>query len=438
MNRCVLTFLFAFLFQSLLFAQAFNGNYSLQGNQLMLSQSGQTVTGTLQTTDGGRFTIQSEIAGGEALGSLTGPESTEFFGAYFEGGGLTVIIAPLVLGIPDLESGQLFQFQRSAAPAADPPAANSAKPASAQSTPEVAATPSTPVKPLRENGTAGLKAGERYSSGTRVRDSGSGVSFVLPEDWFGGVPANSDGFLLGSNTIAGVGIVYMRQQTTLQLAEQLLNAPQDLGDGVILQPTGEVKRSMNRIEIEYSNGTYFGKAIARVGKFGNGAAAFWAGPIADKQRYAKLTGQVAGSFKFLKPTKSSAAVEWDSWLRGTMLRQLSSSSSSGYGDGSYSGSSSSTTLHLCSNGRYSYSSSSSFSVDAGDAGFGYSGGGAYGQSGDSDSGTWKVQGSSGQVVLVLTSDEGGEAGTYVLSSNSENHTLVNGERYFRVDSDWCE
>ncbi|MEL6821919.1 MAG: hypothetical protein AAFP70_09175, partial [Calditrichota bacterium] len=271
---------------------------------------------------------------------------------------------------------------------------------------------------------------------TRVKDPDSGVSFVVPQDWFGGVPDNSEGFVMGSNTVAGIGLVYLRQQTTMQQAEALLNTAQDLGDGVMMQPTG-ITRSTNGFEVDYSSGAYYGKVVARFGNGGNGAAAFWAGPAKDRARYEELARQVAGSFQFNKPTVSSKVAEWQNLLRGRKLRQLSSYSSTGYGDGSYAGSSSSTTLHLCSNGRYSYASSSSFSVDAGDAGFDYSGGGAYGQNSDDDTGTWSVEGRAGKVFLVLTSDKGDGTGTYTLSTNSENHTLVNGERYFRVDSDWC-
>jgi len=439
MNRLILPFLIL-TFLSAVYAQSFNGSYELQGNKLNLNQSGQAVTGTLQTTDGEIFKITSEITDGEALGSIEGTESLEFFGAYFEGGGLSVIIAPMVLGIPDLQSGQLFQFQRAAAQSPAPakaaaPAAPSS-PAKPAATTEAPSTPPPPVKPLKESGSAQLSASQRYQAGTRVKDPDSGVSFVIPQDWFGGVPANSEGFVMGSNTIAGVGLVYLRQQTTTEQAEALLNTAQDLGDGVMLQPTN-FSRTGNGFEIDYSSGTYFGKVVARFGNSGNGAAAFWAGPVNEKERYEKLARQVAGSFRFGKPTISSKVVEWQNWLRGCMLRQLSSSYSSGYGDGSYTGSSSSTTLHLCSNGRYSYSSSSSFSVDAGDAGFGYSGGGAFGSNGNSDSGTWSIEGRAGNAFLVLTSDQGDGVGTYSLSTNSENHTLVNGERYFRVDSDWC-
>ncbi len=370
MTRLILPFLILILL-SPSYAQSFNGSYELQGNKLDLSQSGQSVTGTLQTTEGETFKITSEISGGEALGSIEGTESLEFFGAYFEGGGLSVIIAPMVLGVPDLQSGQLFQFQKSAAQAATPAQAVTPATPPRQVNPAAKSTssaPSPPVKPLKESGSAQLSGAQKYQSGTRVKDHDSGVSFVVPQDWFGGVPDNSDGFVMCSNTDAGIGLVYLRQQTTMQQAEALLNTAQDLGDGVMMQPTG-ITRSTNGFEVDYSSGAYYGKVVARFGNGGNGAAAFWAGPAKDRARYEELARQVAGSFQFNKPTVSSKVAEWQNLLRGRKLRQLSSYSSTGYGDGSYAGSSSSTTLHLCSNGRYSYASSSSFSVDAGEAGF---------------------------------------------------------------------
>lgn len=276
---------------------------------------------------------------------------------------------------------------------------------------------------------AELRPGEQYPPGTRVESAGDGVSFVLPPEWLGGLPPDSPVFLVGSNSRAGAGMIIMRSSASWEDVEALLNQPQDLGDGVVLQPTGAGTRSERGYEISFSNGQYSGHAIGRIGPAGNGAIVFFGGPAQQSEYYQGLTRDTAGSIRFAAPRASGVVQEWRSVLAGSMLKRMSSYYSGGL-DGAYVGGSSSRTLHLCSDGSYAYFSSSSVAADAGGGTSGYSGGSG------GDSGRWDLQALGAQARLVLRSDSG-EYSEHTLTYQNET-TYLDGERVFRVRSDRCQ
>src|SRR5690606_24757137 len=59
-------------------------------------------------------------------------------------------------------------------------------------------------------GAVELQAGEQYASGTRVRSSADGLSFVIPEEWLGGLPPASAAVVLGPNPRPGLGLAITR------------------------------------------------------------------------------------------------------------------------------------------------------------------------------------------------------------------------------------
>lgn len=277
-----------------------------------------------------------------------------------------------------------------------------------------------------------LQAGKQYAAGVRVHARAEGVSFELPAEWFGGVPVQGSIFLVGSNTRPGLGMIIMRQNSSWQDIDGLLNQPQDLGEGVVLMPTGPGRRTDRGYEIELSNGLYTGYAIGRIGEAGNGIVLFFGGPRQNKQYYQQLVRQASDTVQFNQPQVSGAQQQWQSMLAGMMLKRMSSYYSGGL-DGAYVGGSSSESLHLCSDGSYAYFSSSSVAADGGMGG-GYN---ASGYGGDSGAvyGQWSLEAMGDQTLLTLQEQSG------AFSQHSlqfyDGKTTLDGDRVYRVQSDRC-
>ncbi|HEX7034242.1 MAG TPA: hypothetical protein VF210_00620 [Pseudomonadales bacterium] len=295
----------------------------------------------------------------------------------------------------------------------------------------ISAAPGPAVGPPGQNAPAGatpLEAGRQYGAGARVESGADGISFVVPDEWLGGLPPGSAAFMLGSNTRTGVGLVVMRAATSWQEIEQFLNQPQDLGDGVVLYPSSPGRRTERGYEIDLGNALYAGHAIGRLGPDNNGLVVFFGGPAAEHRYYTDLASRTAGSVVFTAPRTSGALQQWHDYLAGMMLRRQSSYYSGGL-NGSYVGGSSSETLHLCRDGTYAYLSSSSVAADGGAGTTGYAGGDG------GDLGQWRVEAVGDRVLLTLRS-RSGEVSQHALRVQGE-ATYVDGERAYRVPSDRC-
>jgi len=275
---------------------------------------------------------------------------------------------------------------------------------------------------------AELRTGESYSPGARIESRADGVSFALPAEWMGGVPAGSAWFVAGSDTQPGIGLVVMRPSATWEDAASLVREPLDLGDGVVLTADSAGRRTEQGLEQEYRGGPYAGYAVANVGEPGNGILVVFAGPSEKLDYYRQLALDTVTSAEFTPPASTPAQQQWVQVLSGNMLKRMSSYYSSGI-DGSYVGDSSSQTLHLCRDGSYAYHAKSSFAADSGGGVSGYSGGG------NDDHGQWSVEVMGDQVLLALRSVEGGNS-HHVINLNG-GQTFLDGDRVYRVPSNRC-
>jgi len=278
-----------------------------------------------------------------------------------------------------------------------------------------------------------LQPGQQYVAGVRVDAMAEGISFSVPAEWIGGLPAQSPIFMFGSNSRPGLGMVIMRQATTWQDAVSMLNQPQDLGNGVVLMPVAEGRKTERGYEIDFSNTQYTGHAVARIGDAGNGVVVFFGGPANNSQYYLQLAQQTAESVRFNQPQIASGQQQWYSMLAGMMLKRMSSYYSGGL-DGAYVGASSSESLHLCSDGSFAYFSSSSIAADGG-VGGGYNASGYEGASG-AQTGQWSIEAMGAQTLLVLR-DRNGEFSQHSLQF-ADGNTLLDGDRVYRVKSDRCQ
>lgn len=450
------------LFSAIAFSQNFSGTYVIQtqtGNHsIRLIQNGLQVSGTLLISGNGEFRIDAQIVDGdEAVGFVSSGNSREYFEAMVEDNELEVTIAQWDAQANDIVWGseQEFIFTRQGSSGAAAGGLGQQLSGSDRDD-QNSGSGNTYTDPTRQNRDANASAGssresgewgrnasdvnnasgnriavgQQYQAGARVLSASDGVSFVIPGEWLGALPANSPAFILGSNTKPGVGMVIMKAKATLNDAIALLNTPQDLGEGVVLYPEGMPEQTGNRVRIRYNAGQYIGRATAVVGKKGNGAIFFFGGPANQAGYYEKMIRDLVASCQFSSPEASGEAQRWRQLLSGMMLKRMSSYYSSGL-DGAYVGGSSSQTLHLCSDGSYAYSSNSSLGVDAGGGGSsGYSGGN------NAEYGRWELETTGASVSLVLRA-QNGEVTYNTIQMNQEGHTILNGERAYRVQSERC-
>ena len=259
-----------------------------------------------------------------------------------------------------------------------------------------------------------LRAGQQYSAGTRVRASNLGLSFVIPEEWSGGIPQGSQAVVLGSSTRAGMVLILSQNSANASEVANVLGQPLPLDESLVLQPQGQPQVTGTWVQADYTAETFEGslvghaRALVAEGQR-KGILIVAVGPVADSAYLRQLVAQVAES---TRPEAVAAAggsqqggqggtalvQQWEQHLRGrriTTLGSYSSYDSSGIGGGySYENH-----LYLCSDGSFYYQGSSSVVADS--PGFGGFTGGQEG-----NTGTWRIYEQAGTPVLELRFNNG--------------------------------
>lgn len=281
-----------------------------------------------------------------------------------------------------------------------------------------------------------LEPGQHYQGGMRVQSSGLGISFALPAGWLGAYKQEGDQAVmgLGSNTLEGVGLViFVKKQAPAQVVQALSDA-QDLGEGVVLNLVGKVQTQGSRVTARYANQQHVGRALALLGTGKNHIIYFYAGPHKNERLYGQLLEALASSTRFQPPlqarpqtpapTPTGLAKQWTQFLGGMMLKYFSSYNAGGGG-----GISDERTLHFCLDGSFAYSSSSLTTMNVPGATASTGGTGRA-------SGSWRVESADqNSAVLVLSMDGGGVERPRVEYDGQK--TFLNGDRWFRVESDAC-
>jgi hypothetical protein len=283
-----------------------------------------------------------------------------------------------------------------------------------------------------------LAPNRTYAGGTRVEAPNLGVAFVIPEGWAGkfGQDATNQVVVMGSNTLAGVGLAILQAgQSAAQLAASLAE-PQDLGDGVVLRPSAAPDQQGSRITARYQNNVYVGRALAVLGPTGNSVIFFFTGPLKNEDAYGQLVEGMAQSASFGAPAQASAQPEtgdgggagqaWSQRLTGQVLHYFSTYNSGGGGGGM----ATHRVLHLCGDGRFSYSGDSSLTMNV--PGASAAGGGRSGSRGQ-----WRIESPTPTTAVLVLTAEGGSPMRWPLRYDGEK-TFLNGQRWLRAKSDVCQ
>ena len=175
-----------------------------------------------------------------------------------------------------------------------------------------------------------IQPGVQYPGGSRVKSSSLGVSFVIPEAWFGGILANNNTFTLVSNTQPGMVTAVSEYVRNIQTAARMLSEPLPLDENNHLFPSEAPKVEGNELRQAFQ-GQVEGKAAVGVARglvhdTGVGIVFVGIGLAAQADLYRGLIDELAKSVEFTTPVSVAAPPGgWDNYLRGTQLYLVRSS-----------------------------------------------------------------------------------------------------------------
>lgn len=225
-----------------------------------------------------------------------------------------------------------------------------------------------------------LAVGEVHNAGTRVNAKVSGVSFVVPEGWVGGVPGPGRAYYLGSESYAGLGIATLLCRASAEDLGSYLAGPIQLDNDLVLEPVGMPTVSGGRVRAFFEASELVAVASGVAGEAGNAAIFLLAGNPADRPALERAAESLANSVQFSHPTADELLEDWRRRLAGSTIRQGDFSNEEGR--------SSASELRLLSSGR--------FELRAGEEGV------------DSEpyGGDWSLDAPSTDAILLLDFDDG--------------------------------
>lgn len=273
-----------------------------------------------------------------------------------------------------------------------------------------------------------LLTGASQAQSKQVREAAFGVAFEVPEGWQ--YQKTDYGYVLGSNTMAGIMLLMASPYKTLEEMRQAAYQGIQEEGGTMLNLSGNISNFGTNGIAGYFQGTMswepakaysIGLASNKGGKGVTCMVVTTPQQFSDK--HVEELEKLVRSFQFFEPEIPAEVKEWEKWFKtpgGCRLKYLTSSGSSDY-SGGYTGSSSEATIDLCPNGNFAFSSSSDFSmsIDAGSA---------FSASNDGGQGTWEV-GFNGRLPVLILHFRNGNESEYELTYVDEK-TYLNGSRYF--------
>ncbi len=251
-----------------------------------------------------------------------------------------------------------------------------------------------------------------------------GISFTIPEGWFG--RETEESILIQSQTIPGLGLITTHTYTKSELEAEAKKGLKE-GYGTNMQLKGDLKHlSATAVggifegKLEGSNAKSYMIGIENPNENGLGITIMIATyPNMFTDEHIQTAKKISSSFTFKKVEKSDEIMEWIEFFSDVKLTYMDSYSSSSGG-----GYSSEEAIDLCSEGYFIFGSNNTMTL----GGSGYSG---YSESQNAGSGTWDViPGNNGVPHLVLTYYSGSQD-SYELEY-TDNKVYLNGYRYFRT------
>lgn len=260
-----------------------------------------------------------------------------------------------------------------------------------------------------------------------------GISFHVPEGWVGNKVAS--GFAITSSKTKGVLLIITHDVQSIQEMEIEAKNGFKIGKNTLLKPINGVEKiSDNTIAGIYEGviDTKPSKAliVGITNPYGYGLTLLCAaGSSAYSDDLQNAGLWVTASVNFYKPQTQTTAMTahenpstWGELLKDCRLTYMESYNTSGGGYGKK------IKIDLCGQGYFNHSAYNSMGMDTGGASAGYG-------SNNKGTGQWKTYlNAHGQDVLQLNFYNG-EVYEYIVTTDEEDKTFLNGDRYFRTYKD---
>ena len=270
---------------------------------------------------------------------------------------------------------------------------------------------------------AQIQPGRIYTGGEQIGDPALGLRLTLPVGWRGRLSPDGESFVLESEMGGGYLVVIGDEMTEVEARRQLAT-PADLGDGVVLTPTGAVQTvASGHLTSSYSvsgaQSELVGRVDVRLTQTGLGVAFILLSPPDAAQGHLEAMREFAFSLGVVERTVQSAGGddEWEPFLRGLYLARYYTAV--GYTE--------STELWLCNDGMFYY--------DSQGGGFG---GGASGAAQSTGGGRWSATGAGKTGTLLLAWSNGERSSMSLEYDYEQNRVFVNGQRMLRGENERCQ
>ncbi|HEY3281360.1 MAG TPA: dockerin type I repeat-containing protein [Armatimonadota bacterium] len=257
-----------------------------------------------------------------------------------------------------------------------------------------------------------LAASTIYPSGTRVRASWAGLSFVVPTDWAGGLDTSLGSFVMASTAHPGMVALVTAQATapnpiSTALLAQVASQPVQVDKGVTLQPQGQAQVSGLQVTQSYlAQGTYVpvtGLAIAQVGATGTSGGILIAGPQ-DQQAYMQGVAQAfVSSLRFSTPDTG----KWWSAMGGYWYKTTSGTYTPPSGGGGSVSTDGQSVYYLCASGTFEYDYHGYVSTSAGLA-----------EISDHKEGSWGISIDLFGPTLLMVPKDGSQVMSFRIAANA--------------------
>jgi hypothetical protein len=241
--------------------QNYTGTFTMVSGDVQITltlkqEDGGRLTGTLESNNGSRFTLEGAVEYGVASGLCSNEQGNVFFEAYLDGNDLTLsLIEADAYNMPDYDSAQYLVLSRGSRQVT--PGAQALSPMDqltgqagkkSQSVPAPAQAPS------------GFPVAAKGSE--KVSDEISGYTFTKPAGWNHQL---AEGYiLLGSNTIPGLILTFPHQSGSMQaMIQEMGTGIQE--EGINLALSSQVKQQSASLATCYFTGIVQGEQAKAYG-----------------------------------------------------------------------------------------------------------------------------------------------------------------------------
>lgn len=263
-----------------------------------------------------------------------------------------------------------------------------------------------------------------YQAGTVVTASALGATMTVPRGWTAQSAPGQAGLVLslGQNRDVMILVTFQPSTPTAEITEAF-SQPFVIGE-LELAVTRAPQTRGNQVTASFASPGWLGEARAIIGQHGHAMMAVLI--RASHERVdAQVLDSIIRSVRFTAPQQGNLLRQWQTTVKGMMLRKASSSANH----------TSERSAHFCSDGQYAFFSAFNASVSV-PGGSEFPGMDLSSPSREEAFGRWRVVPTGAATAVVLLEMQDGSR-TRLPIALQNNTVLVNGEPWVRSRSNRC-